>query len=498
MEIIKTDSGLTDVMDRANIPIKESDLSLGLIIDDVTALELYRSSSLIKKIVNAIPEVATEKPFNIDLGASSGEGVDIYGELEKIPCSIHRNGFREEFYGINEAFFEADQMARLFGNSYIFMGINDGQTNDQPVNINNITSIDYLYVLSHQQLTPDGANNRYTYSRNIQAPESLQETFYVHPSRVLRFYGSKIPSGISIGTYQDDSIIQSVYNSFIGMSGAVGASRDMLQKHSAFIYAIKGFKETAKLPEGSQRDNWFKAVFKGILDGIGRTGGVLMDADSTASFINRNYGGVDTLVDLLMNWFVAHSGLPRSKLLGSSNSSAFSEGGFSDRMEFASAVSSYQSNHYKSKLKTLISYYLVSKQSIVKKVDKWDISFPSVLVLTPKEQADLEKTYAESDTIRIRDGVLTENEVRQSRYSGTNFGTIITLDINVTSDLIEQRRQEKMTSQNKLNQQQQQPIIKTDSGDKIIINGVVLPLSEYESMYDIEEMGKLEDRKIDA
>jgi hypothetical protein len=118
--------------------------------------------------------------------------------------------------------------------------------------------------------------------------------------------------------------------------------------------------------------------------------------------------------------------------------------------------------------------------------------------LTPKEQADLEKTYAESDTIRIRDGVLTENEVRQSRYSGTNFGTIITLDINVTSDLIEQRRQEKMTNQNKLNQQQQQPIIKTDSGDKIIINGVVLPLSEYESMYDIEEMGKLEDRKIDA
>jgi hypothetical protein len=278
------------------------------------------------------------------------------------------------------------------------------------------------------------------------------------------------------------------------MSGAVGASHDMLQKHSAFIYAIKGYESAIGWQE-TKRDYWFKGIFKGVLDAVGRTGGILMDAGSTASFINRNYGGVDTLVNLLMGWFVAHSGLPKSMLLESSESSAFSDKGFSDRVQFARSTSSYQSNHYKPKLKTLISYYLASKQSIIKKVDKLDISFPSVLVLTPKEQAELEGIYSKNDDLYMKNGVLTENEVRQSRFSGTNFGTSITLDINVTSDLIEQRRQEKMTNQNKLNQQQQQPIIKTDSGDKIIINGVVLPLSEYESMYDIEEMEKLEDKK---
>ena len=489
------DSGLTDVLDLAGIPVKYADIGNGILIDDGTALELYIQSKLIQKIINKIPEAATEKPFSFDLGESSGEGVDIYSELDKIPCYLHRNGFKELSYGINYIFKEADQIARLYGDSFLLISVDDGQSPDQPVNINNIKSIEYLYLLSHHQLMPDGTNNHYFYTYNINAPDNLKEVHYIHPDRVLRFYGCQMPSGINIGTYRNYSILQACYESFVRMSGSVGSAHDMLQKHSAFIYAIKGFRDVAISTDTNKKNDFFKSVFKGVLDGIGRMGGVLMDSESTANFINRNYGGVDTLVNLIMDIFIAHSDLPRSILLGSSNSSAFSEGGLSDRIEFANSVRIYQNNNYKPKLKVLGNYYLLSKQSVVKKIDKWDVSFPSILALTPKEQAELEKLYAESDTIRIRDGVLTENEIRQSRYSGTTFGTNITLDPNVTSDLIEQRRQEKMASQKIINQQTNQPQIKADASPKLVFNGRVLPLSEYEYYLESDNLENVEEQK---
>lgn len=53
-----------------------------------------------------------------------------------------------------------------------------------------------------------------------------------------------------------------------------------------------------------------------------------------------------------------------------------------------------------------------------------------------------------------------------------------------------------MTEKSQSNPQRKK-IKKDSSSPKIIVEGVVLPLSEYEDMYDIEAMEKLEDRKID-
>jgi phage-related protein (TIGR01555 family) len=58
----------------------------------------------------------------------------------------------------------------------------------------------------------------------------------------------------------------------------------------------------------------------------------------------------------------------------------------------------------------------------------WTVTFPPLWQMTQLEEADLEKKHAETDHIRIEDGVLLPEEVTMSRYGGDQYGHDISLD----------------------------------------------------------------------
>jgi hypothetical protein len=173
--------------------------------------------------------------------------------------------------------------------------------------------------------------------------------------------------------------------------------------------------------------------------GMSTVKGLMLDAENeSASFISRNYGGVDQILDRLLELLVANSGMPRTKLLGSSNTGAFSEGGLSDRYEWADCISGYQQLFLHQPVKQLYRYLFLAADSPTRGAlpAAWDFEWAETLQLTKLEQATLEETLGKADMLALRNGTLHPREVRESRYGGQTFGLTITIDPALTEELM--------------------------------------------------------------
>lgn len=480
MSIFNTDGAFIDALSAiggvnsgigtSRDPMTSAIVNEALLLDQKTVENLYRGNKILQKIVDLIPQDANMKPVRVSIGESGSEGAKAEEYLRKLKANSH--------------FIKAGKMGRLYGDGYIIIGIDDGQKDfSKPVNENNIKSINWLVVRDRYKVYPDPVSREhYIVVTDPLNPIPNQETLTrIHTSRVLRIPGKELFGDMQReNNWSNDSVINAIFSEFVRFSQSFDAASSMLQSHSIFKYKMKGL--STKAAKTSTED--LLSRFRAILLGLTAIRALIFDADSEdAEFINRNYSGVDKILIQVLDLFVSVSDMPKSKILESSNSSAFSEGGLSDRYQWASTIESYQNLFLKDEYEKLVRYIFLAKDSgFSGEPADWDIQFPSILQLTQQEQAALEYQIAQTDEIRLRSGVLVEQEVRDSRYSGSSFGLSITLDPAVD---LEKIKEENMKQQMELAQQGAKRQ-KADS-NTVMVNGCVLPLSEYEFEDDDQE-----------
>lgn len=433
--------------------------------------EIYRGYKLIQKIVNQLPEDANAKEVKINQGKSNINTDAILSMWRNIEV----NTIKESFRGINRAFQEAGILARKYGNAYIILGINDGQEDfSQPVNEENIQSIEWVAVRDRTRLKPY-PNNRNLYQMTMigrnQLPNVKESVITIHRSRLLIFHGTKLLGYASeLNDYEDDSIIQSLLNEFAAFKTGVSSASSMLNSHSIFKYKLNGLN---KLTLQNNSEDLQKR-FIGILRGLSSLKGLIFDAQNEdADFINRTYGGVDSIIIALRDIFVSVSDMPHSMLFNSPTGGAFSESGASDRYTWANTIARYQYNELLPNHTELLRLTCLAKNSPTKGIfpDDLRIEYLSTLQLTDKEQADLRKTTAETDKIYWEIKALIPQEIR-NRFQGSQYNSEITLLEGVEIP------------------EETEPTTNKDSeviieGNKVRIRGQLLPLSEYgEEEYD--------------
>jgi phage-related protein (TIGR01555 family) len=440
-------------------------------MSEETLTAVYRGYKLIQKIINQLPEDANAKEIKINQGNSNINTDAILAMWRNIEV----NTIKESFRGINNAFKEAGILARLYGNAYIILGINDGQEDfSQPVDELNIESIEWVAVRDRTRLKPfPNDRNLYqmtTVGRN-QLPNNKQAVMTVHKSRLLPFYGTKLLGYASEkNDYEDDSIIQSLFNEFVAFTTGVGSGASMLNSHSVFKYKLNGLNRL--MLQNNTED--LQKRFIGILRGLSSIKGLIFDAQNEdADFINRTYGGVDAIMIALRDIFVAVSDMPHSMLFGSPTGGAFSESGASDRYTWANTIARYQRNELLPNHTELLRLTCLGKNSPTKGVYPEDLSieYPSSLQLTDKEQADLRKTNAETDKIYWEIKALASAEIR-NRFEGSQYNSEITLLEGIEAS-VEPQKTEQETPQTATNDSV------TIEGKKVRIRGQLLPLSEY-------------------
>lgn len=415
-------------------PLQHSEVNLAPHILSERDLEaLYRSSRICEKAICLLPQAAGSGWVDWEMGEADVEASDINDYVKRIKA---RKGF-----------VTAGLLGRLYGDAYLLLGIDDGQSWDLPINESNIRSIRWSTTLTKCEIHPDWGTGYTDYedpefyrffigSRKIaDGLERSQVPTRIHKSRILRFPGKRLYSELLQYTAgENDSVIQAMFNAFNAWSMSMSASSAMMTDYSLFIYKLNGFAKL--ILDGNKKA--LMERFTSIQMGKSVLKGLMMDTDNEdASFIQRNYSGVRDILEEQKNVLTAEAGMPASKLFGSPQGSAFSESGLSDRYEWAACVESYEDSFWRENLEILQRYILLARDGPTGGVlpDDYGFSFRSVLQLTRQEEADLKFKHAQADGLLIRNKILHPKEIRSSRFSGAEYGDNITLDPDVEEEL---------------------------------------------------------------
>ena len=396
---------------------------------------LFRGSLLIQKIVQLLPQDGVKKWGQISLKESS----------EQPEFSQH-----ERQLSLRDKIAEAAIEGRLTGDGFVVIGLDDGLLWDEPVDESRISSVRWLKVLNRYDLSPECLSGGYEdpeyYLFNLDRDRWPDDVLprRIHKSRLVRIPGCKLPADILINTVgYNDSVLMAAFQSFRQYMAGIGSSSSMLQDYSVFVYGLSGLSDMLSNVDEDSAEDARKALlnrFLAIQMGMSSVKGLMIDSENEqANFISRNYGGIDSIIDRLQEALIANSGMPRSKLLGSSNTGAFSEAGKSDRYEWADCISSWQNLYLSKPVEKIYHYLFLAADGPTNGIepDNWAFEWHDTLQLTRLEQAQLVGTYAKADAISVRTGVLHPMEVRASRYGHAEYGLQITIDDERTAELEE-------------------------------------------------------------
>jgi hypothetical protein len=459
------------------------DSSRNIVINDVPLLSrrdcynLVRNSALLREIVTAYPVDALRlcPEFNLnDANFESGDLKDYFESLLFVDIAD------KEFYG-RDAFKEAQIVANIEGNAYIYLDIDDGLDDSEPVDYGRIRSITGGSIWGQNRLSYNAIQriNGETVSGGNYLLSGLSDVRTVHKSRIIRFEGGYLTGDELIDrAFRNPSVLQAIYEKFCLMELTGGAVYNYLQTASLFWYKMQGLAQLSL----QKKETDLRTRFETFLMGRSSLGGFILDADrEEIGFIERSFSGLDPLLKNTEEQFIAASGIPRGRLYKTSNQGAMSESGKSDHEQWAELVSKYQSDTILPKLNQLTDIILSAQDSPSRGVlVPYSITVPSILVESEKQHAETYKIYSEADK-NYYDMGLDGKTIIDSRFAGSDYGKSITLG----EDYM--REDEPQVQQAQLMPETEGSTPVADASEKIQIDPNDLPLTEtdYETILSL-------------
>lgn len=350
---------------------------------------LLEGSRICQNIVQVYPMEASWGQFNFTAkNESQGANNWIQDRFENFRLG-----------SLQSSFVEASIEARLHGESYLLLGVDDGQAFDQPLDFNNIQAFSWVKLFVYNQVELlEGYKDTYQITLGSLdnqpgyeiLPGKLETKIRVHKSRLLKFIGDYLPPSILMKRKKHQSSLQCAFDGFSLAMQSLLNSNAMLGDHSLFWYKLDGLASLVRAKKFDEIYSRFLTLqmSKSVLKGLA------MDAKSEdAGFINRSYGGVKDILETMIDYMVAETGMVRFKVLGTANRSGLgAEGrGIQDRLEHSLKVKSWQNFTWKDHLIYCTKLLLLAKDSLTsgKIPSDLGLSFPPVLELDPLEISKL-------------------------------------------------------------------------------------------------------------
>jgi len=189
---------------------------------------------------------------------------------------------------------------------------------------------------------------------------------------------------------------------------------DMVEQHSLYVHKIDNLTETlAKKGLGA-----LQFRFESILSGIKNLGGIFIDrTKEETEIMSRNYGGVDSLIEKYIDWFVANTGLPRFVVLGQSQSNSLSSSADQEQNTLNGLVNDYQHQ----KLLPILEIIAQRKANELG-LGELTISFPPTFPLTEKEEAEIRSVKADAALKELNYTRLEETPILDPNADKGGFG----------------------------------------------------------------------------
>ncbi|MCQ4905970.1 DUF1073 domain-containing protein [Phascolarctobacterium faecium] len=324
---------------------------------------------------------------------------------------------------------EALTWARHFGRSCIFMIMDDGGTEEEPVNWARLRSIKSMEVYDAQSIIEDFSGyliNDDPTDKQFGKPEWYQITpplsgrpIYIHHSRLLIFDGDLLPKNLRIsrngcGMSCLEGLIKGIYRCDTAQATALHA----LERMSTSLTKLNELGSKLATPHGEeevQRRLDLIDMARNILNTIA------LSTDDEYQVFNVPMSGIPDVLDNFGQYICAMTGIPFTVLFGRAPAGLNSTGRGDLENYYNDVVGKVQRRQLKPQLEKLIKTVQLCKDGPTggRELENWTIKFNPLWIPTEKEIAETNKLNAECvkaeiDTINslMEAQLLDSSEVR--------------------------------------------------------------------------------------
>lgn len=407
------------------------------VIPDMQLTSLYEGNGLFSKIIDTPAEEALKHGFDLnlkndDLDAFVESALDDLEWEEKAATAI--------------------KWARLYGGAIIVMLIDDGRGLEEPVDWENVRSIDELRVYERAIVQPDytslymqdfGVRGKPNRASKFGQPEfyyvsSIYGSFTVHESRCLVFRNGVLPEQISNSTYQYWGMPEYV-RIRRALRETTTAHSDAVKLLERSVQAVYSMKNLAALLTTDEGENQVLKRLQVIDQARSFLNSIAIDSEGeNYDFKTTQFAGVSDVIDSTCNMLSALTNIPQTILFGRSPA-GMNATGDSDLENYYNFVERIQKLMLKRNLRDLLDVIfragVASKE--VDEIPDYKLTFNPLWSLSDTEQATVDQTRAATAQVKAQTAqiyvdmqALDPSEVRRSLASDEDFNVedIITED----------------------------------------------------------------------
>lgn len=391
---------------------------------------LYTSNPFARKAVAMLPEEATRRGVRVMVQEAAPEDAE---------------PFREEVDALLPHAEEAVEWARLYGGGWVIPLINDGRDMALPIT-GEIRSVDGFLVGDRYELTvaeyqtgrdsdqlegaessilgpiPIGQPVQYNYTPHVDQIHSGQ---IVHADRVLRWDGVRMPPRLR---YLNDgwglSVINAAWEVLADYGMVRRASAHLIQEFSLVVLEVE---DLLGIVSRGQTDLLTKRLLALNL-GKSIAGVILADKGrEEVKILDRRLAGLADVRRGFMSDMAAALDMPLTKLFGHAPQGLGTDDRSGER-NWAARVESLQSESLTPQVERFVTMLKHVRGAAVGPDAATMLKWPPVQPPTGEEEALLRARVSEVDERYLKTGVLSAEEVRQSRFGGVDYSTETQLD----------------------------------------------------------------------
>lgn len=361
----------------------------GAVLDQDTLERLYMGDGFARRIVDIVANDATRAGFDID-------GIDEEQE-DKLESAL-------EALSVNKHIKSALTWSRLYGGSLMILGVNDGGTLEDELNLDNARDFEFIRVYDRYQATVH-VRNTDPASENYGQPESwlisptLTGTmpYKVHNSRCIILDGAALPDRQrSANENWGASCLQACTDQLTRLGMSHQHANALLERSQQAVHKITDLAQTLARPNG-------EALIKQRVDLVDMVRGILntIVVDGNEEYSVNNLGissGVKDVLNIFAEALSAVTGIPVYLLMGRSIG-GLNANGDSEQEGWYATVKAYQEENLTKPIEKIVSVQLAVMGIETEK--PWHIEFNPLKIDSEKERAEVEKLEAEAKKIQM-------------------------------------------------------------------------------------------------
>jgi len=385
----------------------------------------YQSDDIVGRIIDRIPEEMFREGFKICL--EDGDNSD--KETEAIQAEFDR-------HGVSQKMEFGEKWARLYGGAGIYIGVDDGLSPEEPLDLNRINAVTHLVLLDRYELVSAGGLDKDVRSQNFAKPEyyristntpTTTETVRIHNSRIIRFEGSPLPRRLaSFFDYWGQSILNRIYLVIMNFNTSNDAIASIVQDFSTLVMKMQELSNIIAM--GNKGDEILQKRLDLAAMARSTINALIIRPDEEIEEKGRQVTGLADLMRLISARLVAATDLPHTILLGESPSGLGATGD-SEITHFYDHIKSLQKSRAEPIIRRLIDVFQAAKNGpFGGEMREFTVHFNPLWQLSEKEQAEVRQIQSNTDKNYYDIGALYPDEIAMSRFGSGKYSTDTQLD----------------------------------------------------------------------